>query len=209
MTNGLRPHCRRSATHRSSTSRSRRFKAERCFLLLRGTTMNGDMQPDWRRCRKCWPTEIARLDMWFKPCTVTFQGADYASNSTTAEPIWPRKPRTSNLGVVHWNLSTPKLYEEAVRRRRADSPTSDLLSCGPDITRGARRRIASLCVSHRAQTKSGGERSTARSSRKVRGHPQRMLAYLQGRDLFVRGLLCRRGRAPSDAGADHYGDGLA
>src|SRR6476619_6591049 len=94
MTNGRPPVLSVIPTHRSSTSHSRRFKEERSFLLLRGTTMNRDMQPDWPRWPKCWPTESARLGhVGSSRARFTFQGAHYASSSKTAQPIWSGKPR--------------------------------------------------------------------------------------------------------------------
>ena len=92
----------------------------------------------------------------------------------------------TNVGTVYWNLPTPRLYEEAVRRREGR-----IAHLGPLVVRtgqhtGRSPTTASSCGSLRARRRSGGARSTGRSSQRVfESLRDRMLAYLQGRDLFV------------------------
>ena len=93
-----------------------------------------------------------------------------------------------NLGNVHWNLSVPALYEEAIRRGEGAVADGGAL-------RGAHRRayrpLAQRQVLRRGfgQTKGRidwGKTNKPISPERYRALYNRMLAYAQRRDLFVR-----------------------
>ena len=92
----------------------------------------------------------------------------------------------SNIGVVHWNLSTPKLYEEAIRRKEAS-----LAHLGPLVVRTGHhtgrspndRFIVEEPTS--ADKVWWGKVNRPISQENYEGLRRRLLAYLQGRDLFV------------------------
>ena len=117
----------------------------------------------------------------------------------------------SNLGGVYWNLPTEALYEEIVFRREG-TITRD----GADRRehRQAHRRgrptTSSSCASRRPRSTSGGASTTGPSRPdKFNELFSRLQGFLQGRDLFVPGLLRRRRPGLPDAGPHHHRARLA
>ena len=95
-----------------------------------------------------------------------------------------------HLGTVHWNQSAPVLYEHAVRRGEGELASGGSFS----VTTGAlyrphpARQIHRRGAGHQGHGVSGA-RSTSRSPPSAFDSlHQRMLAYLQGRELFVQDL---------------------
>jgi phosphoenolpyruvate carboxykinase (ATP) len=92
----------------------------------------------------------------------------------------------SNVGAVYWNLPTPRLYEEAVRRREAH-----IAHLGPLVVRTGHhtgrspndRFIVREPSSEDKVWWGAVNRPIEQANYDVLR--QRMLAYLQGRDLFV------------------------
>ncbi len=91
-----------------------------------------------------------------------------------------------NVDTAYWNLSTPALYERALRRREGT-----LAHGGALVTRTGHhtgRSPNDKFVVEEASTRdeiSWGAVNRPMSEEKFQGLHQRMLAYLQGRDLFV------------------------
>ena len=93
-----------------------------------------------------------------------------------------------NLGNVHWNLSVPALYEEAIRRGEGSVGRRRRV-------RGAHRRayrpLAQRQVLRRGCASSKGRIDWGKTNKPIsperyRALYNRMLAYAQRRDLFVR-----------------------
>ncbi len=93
----------------------------------------------------------------------------------------------SNVGDVYWNLPTPRLYEEAVRRREAH-----IAHLGPLIVRTGQHTGRSPNDRFIVREPSSEDKvwwgavNRPIASENYAVLKQRMLAYLQGRDLFVR-----------------------
>ena len=92
----------------------------------------------------------------------------------------------SNIGVVHWNLSTPKLYEEAIRRRGGEPCTSRTSCRAHRTSHGALAKRSIHCGEPPSADKVWwGKVNRPISQENYEGLRRRLLAYLQGRDLFV------------------------
>jgi phosphoenolpyruvate carboxykinase (ATP) len=91
-----------------------------------------------------------------------------------------------NTGTVSWNLSTPKLYEEAIRRKEGS-----LAHLGPLVVRTGHHTGRSpndrfLVKEPLSEDKIWwGKVNRPISQDQYEGLRRRLLAYLQGRDLFV------------------------
>src|SRR5688572_27464386 len=92
----------------------------------------------------------------------------------------------SNVGSVYWNLPTPRLYEEANRRREAH-----IAHLGPLVVRtghhtGRAPNDRFIVREPSSEGKIGwGKVNRPMEQTNYEVLRQRMLAYLQGRDLFV------------------------
>lgn len=95
----------------------------------------------------------------------------------------------NNVGTIYHNLSTPRLYEEAIRRREGR-----LAHLGPLVVRTGQHTGRSpndkfIVRDSVSEDKVWwGEVNKEISQEKFDGLYRRMLAYLQGRDLFVQDL---------------------
>ena len=91
-----------------------------------------------------------------------------------------------NVQSVHWNLSTPALYEEAIRRREAR-----LAHLGPLVVRTGQhtgRSPNDKFVVREGESASRvwwGKVNCAMEPARFEGLNRHLLAYLQGKDLFV------------------------
>jgi phosphoenolpyruvate carboxykinase (ATP) len=91
-----------------------------------------------------------------------------------------------NTGTVYWNLSTPKLYEEAIRRKEGN-----LAHLGPLVVRtghytGRSPNDRFIVREPSSEDKVWwGQVNKPISQEQYEGLRRRLLAYLQGRDLFV------------------------
>lgn len=91
-----------------------------------------------------------------------------------------------NTGNVYWNLSTPKLYEEAIRRKEGS-----LAHLGPLVVRTGHHTGRSPNDRFLVKEPSSddkvwwGKVNRPISPEHYEGLRRRLLAYLQGRDLFV------------------------
>ncbi|MBE7556009.1 MAG: phosphoenolpyruvate carboxykinase [Anaerolineales bacterium] len=91
-----------------------------------------------------------------------------------------------NVNAVHWNLSTPLLYEEAIRRREAR-----LAHLGPLVVRTGQHTGRSPSDKFIVQEPSSqdkiwwGKVNKGMDPAPFAGLHRRLLAYLQGKDLFV------------------------
>src|SRR5512147_1061844 len=89
-------------------------------------------------------------------------------------------------GNVYWNLSTPLLYEEAIRRREAR-----LAHLGPLVVRTGQHTGRSPSDKFIVQEPSSqdkicwGKVNKGMDPAPFEGLHRRLLAYLQGKDLFV------------------------
>ena len=113
------------------------------------------------------------------------------------KPVAARTPRFGlveqgmhHLGPVHWNLTAPFLYEHAVRRGEGELGLGGafVANTGRHTGRSPQRQVHRQRCRH-ARTQSPGATSTSRSTpARFDSLQQRMLAYLQGRELFVQDL---------------------
>jgi phosphoenolpyruvate carboxykinase (ATP) len=91
-----------------------------------------------------------------------------------------------HLGRVHWNLSTPALYEEAIQRREAR-----LAHLGPLVVRTGQHTGRSpndkfVVAEPSSVDKVGwGKVNRRMDPASFEGLKRRLLAYLQGKDVFV------------------------
>ena len=91
-----------------------------------------------------------------------------------------------NVNAVYWNLSTPMLYEEAIRRREGR-----LAHLGPLVVRTGQHTGRSPNDKFIVKEPSSvdkvwwGKVNRPMESAKFETLYRRLLAYLQGRDLFV------------------------
>lgn len=91
-----------------------------------------------------------------------------------------------NTGNIFWNLSTPKLYEEAIRRKEGT-----LAHLGPLVVRTGHHTGRSPNDRFLVKEPSSddkvwwGKVNRPISEQQYEGLRRRLLAYLQGRDLFV------------------------
>jgi len=91
-----------------------------------------------------------------------------------------------NQNAVHWNLSTPALYEEAIKRREGR-----LAHLGPLVVRTGQhtgRAPDDKFVVREAESQAKvwwGKVNRPMEPQQFRALHRRMLAYLQGKDLFV------------------------
>ncbi|MBT3358245.1 MAG: phosphoenolpyruvate carboxykinase [Rhodospirillales bacterium] len=91
-----------------------------------------------------------------------------------------------NAGMVHWNFPTPALYEQAIRRGEATLAHGGALvtRTGHHTGRSANDKfIVDEPSSH--DTVWWGDINRPMSEEQFDGLHKRMLAYLQGRDIFV------------------------
>jgi phosphoenolpyruvate carboxykinase (ATP) len=92
----------------------------------------------------------------------------------------------TNAGTVYWNLSTPRLYEESIRRREAS-----VAHLGPLVVRTGHHTGRSPNDRFIVEEPSSvdkvwwGKVNRPISQQSYEGLRRRLLAYLQGRDLFV------------------------
>ncbi len=92
-----------------------------------------------------------------------------------------------NVGTVHWNLSVPSLYEESIRRHE-----SMLARGGPLVVRTGQhtgRSANDKFIVEEAETRDDiwwGAVNKPISEDHFESIRRRMLAYLQGRELFVK-----------------------
>ncbi|HOF60639.1 MAG TPA: phosphoenolpyruvate carboxykinase (ATP) [Candidatus Latescibacteria bacterium] len=92
----------------------------------------------------------------------------------------------TNLGTVHWNLSTSLLYEEAIRRREGQ-----LAHLGPLVVKTGHhtgRSPNDKFVVQEESTESEiwwGKVNQPYEEKKFHGMYRRLLAYMEGRDVFV------------------------
>ncbi len=112
-----------------------------------------------------------------------------------------------NLGNVYWNLSTPELYEEAVRRREGW-----ISHLGPLVVRTGHHTGRSpndkfIVREPSSQDKiAWGKINRPLDPTRFTGLYARLTAYLQGRDVFVQDLFAgadRRYRIPVRVITDH------
>ena len=118
---------------------------------------------------------------------------DQADNAVTAG-----KPRFGlaeqgmhHLGPVHWNLSMPFLYEHAIRRREGELGYggSFVVNTGRHTGRSPRDKyIVDEPSTH--DTVDWGSVNQKITPAQFASLHQRVLAYLQGRELFVQDLYC-------------------
>jgi len=91
-----------------------------------------------------------------------------------------------NVSAVYWNLPTPRLYEQAVRRREGM-----IAHLGPLVVRTGHytgRSPNDKFIVHEASSASRvwwGPVNRPMEPEKFQGLHERLLAYLQGRDVFV------------------------
>jgi phosphoenolpyruvate carboxykinase (ATP) len=91
-----------------------------------------------------------------------------------------------NTGTVHWNLSTPALYEEAIRRREGR-----LAHLGPLVVRTGQhtgRSANDKFVVREGESQKSvwwGKVNRPMDPERFAALHRRLLAFLQGRDLFV------------------------
>ena len=94
-----------------------------------------------------------------------------------------------HLGPVHWNLSTPFLYEHAVRRREGEIGLGGafVVNTGKHTGRSPRDKyIVDEPGTH--DTVDWGSVNQPITPAQFDSLHQRVLAYLQGRELFVQDL---------------------
>jgi len=115
---------------------------------------------------------------------------------TAEKPAASRTPRFDlesqgmrHLGTVHWNLTAPYLYEHAVRRQEGELGFggSFVANTGKHTGRSPRDKY----IVNEPGTKDTvwwGDINQAIDPERFDGLHQRMLAYLQGRELFVQDL---------------------
>src|SRR6185437_6658615 len=97
-----------------------------------------------------------------------------------------------NLAHVHWNLSVPALYEEAVRRREGSIADGGAFVVRTGVHTG--RSPKDKFFVEDAQTKpriDWGATNKAMTSERYRALYNRMTAYAQRRELFVRNMSLR------------------
>src|SRR5260370_4025211 len=100
-----------------------------------------------------------------------------------------REQGMHHLGTVHWNLTAPYLYEHAVQRREGQLGLggSFVVNTGRHTGRSPKDKY----IVHEPGTKDpvwwGGINQPIEPDR-FDGLQQRMLAYLQGRELFAQDL---------------------
>ena len=113
-----------------------------------------------------------------------------------ASPFGLEKQGIKNTGFVYWNLSTPLLYEEAIRRREAR-----MAHLGPLVVRTGEhtgRAPNDKFVVREPSSEAKvwwGPVNKAMEPERFASLQNRLLAYLQGKDLFVQD--CFAGADPS------------
>jgi phosphoenolpyruvate carboxykinase (ATP) len=112
------------------------------------------------------------------------------------QPLAPRTPRFDlgeqgmhHFGTVHWNLTAPYLYEHAVRRREGQLGLggSFVVKTGRHTGRSPRDKY----IVNEPGTKDAvawGDINQPIEPARFASLQQRMLAYLQGKELFVQDL---------------------
>ena len=117
------------------------------------------------------------------------EGLDQADNRQRAARFGLDRQGMRHLGPVHWNLTAPFLYEHAVRRGEGELGFGGSFVVKPAPHRPLARATNTSSTSPAPRTRSGGATSTSRSlPERFDSLQQRMLAYLQGRELFVQDL---------------------
>jgi len=124
------------------------------------------------------------------------RGRSGAGTEESLEHAVDRKPRFDlaqqgmrHLEPVHWNLSVPLLYEHAVRRGEGELGEGGafVVNTGPHTGRSPRDKyIVDEAGTHDAVD--WGTVNQAIAPAQFAGLHQRVLAYLQGRELFVQDL---------------------
>ncbi len=119
--------------------------------------------------------------------------------TTTVPPVMPRtlmEHGITNSGTIHWNLSTPNLYEEVIRRHEGH-----VAHLGPMVVRtghytGRSPKDKFIVREPTSQDRvAWGDVNRAMDPVVFDALHRRMLAYLQGRDLFVQD--CHVGADPA------------
>ena len=109
-----------------------------------------------------------------------------SSEGTAHSPYGLDQHGIQNVGTVYWNLSTPRLYEEAIRRREGR-----LAHLGPLVVRTGQHtgRAPNDKFIVKEPSSEGrvwwGKVNRPMDPDKFEALHRRLLAYLQGRDLFV------------------------
>ena len=130
------------------------------------------------------------LHAWYVPATKE-EGLDQADNLVAA-----RTPRFAlveqglhHLGPVHWNLTAPFLYEHAVRRHEGEIGLGGSFVANTGRHTGRSPRDKYIVKDTETTDKvAWGDINQPLDPAQFESLRQRMLAYLQGRELFVQDL---------------------
>jgi phosphoenolpyruvate carboxykinase (ATP) len=123
------------------------------------------------------------------------EGLNMQTHGKTTSKLSLEDQGIYNVGAIYWNLSTPLLYEEAIRRREGR-----VAHLGPLVVRTGQHTGRSPNDKFIVKEDSSSEKvwwgkvNRPMEPAKFETLHRRMLAYLQGRDLFVQDCF---------AGADH------
>jgi phosphoenolpyruvate carboxykinase (ATP) len=91
-----------------------------------------------------------------------------------------------NLGSIHWNLPSPALYEEAIRRCEGTLSHLGRSWFAPAITPDDCQKTSSLCVSRPARKRFGGARSIARlNSQSLKCSNTVSVLIFRAKDIFI------------------------
>ena len=94
-----------------------------------------------------------------------------------------------HLGTVHWNQAAPVLYEHAVRRGQGEVASGGSFSVNTGAFTGRTPRDRYIVEEPGTkETVWWGKINQAVASERFDSLHQRMLAYLQGRELFIQDL---------------------
>ena len=115
-----------------------------------------------------------------------------------------------NVGNVYWNLSTPILYEEAVRRREGR-----IAHLGPLVVRTGQHTGRSPNDKFVVREPSSADKiwwgkvNRPMEPDRFEALRRRMLAYLQGKDLFVQDCFVGADPEYREPVRDHHRDRVA
>src|ERR1700736_1347889 len=138
---------------------------------------------------------ILKLTRRHAPC-MACPGDKEESLDQADNPMALRTPRFGlieqgmhHLAPVHWNLTAPYLYEHAVRRREGDLGLggSFVVNTGRHTGRSPRDKYI-VKDAETADKVAWGDINQAIDPARFESLRQRILAYLQGRELFVQDL---------------------